>query len=329
MKAMRVTAPAVLLAALLASAGFPAPAQAGGGAVEGRFERTLQVMGAVSLKVETGSGNIAVIRGGGGAVHVIGRIRARGSEAAEKVRRLEAAPPIEQTGNTIRIGKIAEEELRRNVSLSYELQVPAETRLESGTGSGDVLVEGIVGPAQAATGSGNVRFSDIERPVEAATGSGDILLDALDAEVRATTGSGNIQAKGLKGPLALQTGSGDVSVTQSSAEEVRVATGSGNVSIAAVTGRLTAETGSGDVLVEGRPEQPWKLRAGSGNLHLKVSGPGYDLEAETSSGDIRVDAPITMQGAVNRRRVRGTVGSGGVLISAETGSGDIVVESGR
>jgi len=40
-----------------------------------------------------------------------------------------------------------------------------------------------------------------------------------------------------------------------------------------------------------------------------------------------VDAPITMQGAVNRRRVRGTVGGGGVLISAETGSGDIVVES--
>jgi DUF4097 and DUF4098 domain-containing protein YvlB len=327
MKTIRAAAPAVLLAVLLSTAVLLTPAQAKDDAVEGRFERTLQVTGAVSLKVETGAGNIAVSRGSGGAVQVIGRIRARGMNAAEKVRRLEAAPPIEQTGNTIRIGKIEDEELRRKVSISYELQVPADTRLEAGTGSGDVMVESILGPAQATTGSGNVSLSNIEREVTATTGSGDILLDTLDAGVRATTGSGNISVKNLRGALALQTGSGDVSVTQSTPEDVRVATGSGNVSIAGVTGRLTAETGSGDVIVEGRPAQAWKLSAGSGNLHLKVSGPGYDLDAETSSGDIRVDAPITMMGAVNRRHVRGTVGGGGVLISAETGSGDIVVES--
>ncbi len=323
MKAMRVAAPAILLAVLLS------PALAQDNAIEGRFERTLQVTGPVNLTVDTGSGNIAVTRGGEGAVQVIGRIRARGTNAAERVRQLESAPPIQQTGNTIRIGKIEDEELRRKVAISFELQVPADTRLEAGTGSGDVIVEGILGPANAATGSGNVRFSDIERAAEATTGSGDILLDALDAGVRATTGSGNISAKNLRGALALNTGSGDVMVEQSALGEVRVQTGSGNVNVTGVKGKLTAETGSGDLAIEGRPEESWKLSAGSGNLLLKVSGGGYELDAETSSGEIRVDAPITMQGALNRRRVRGTVGGGGVLISAETGSGDIVVESAR
>ncbi len=322
MKVIRATLPAILLAVLLS----PALAK-NDSAVEGRFERTLQVSGPVSLNVETGSGNIAVTRGPAGAVHVVGRIRARGMNAADKVRQLESAPPIQQNGNTIRLGKIEDESLRRKVSISFEVQVPADTRLDAGTGSGDVLVEGIQGPANAATGSGNVRFSDIEGAAEATTGSGDVILDALDAGVRATTGSGNISAKNLRGALTLTTGSGDVIVEQSALGDVRVQTGSGNVQVSGVKGRLTAETGSGDLAIEGRPEEAWKLSAGSGNLHLKVSGSGYELDAETSSGEIRVDAPITMQGALNRRRVRGTVGGGGVLISAETGSGDIVVES--
>ena len=321
MKVIRVAAPVVLLAVLLS------PALAMDDAVEGRFERTLQVSGPVTLNIETRSGNIVVTRSGDGAVQVVGRIRARGMNAAERVQQLESTPPIQQTGNTIRIGKIEDETLRRKISISYELQVPADTRLDAGTGSGDVIVEGILGPANAATGSGNVRFSDIERAAEATTGSGDILLDALDAGVRATTGSGNISAKNLRGALNLNTGSGDVMVEQSALGEVRVQTGSGNVHVSGVKGRLTAETGSGDLAIEGRPEEAWKLSAGSGNLHLKVGGGGYELDAETSSGDIRVDAPITLQGALNRRRVRGTVGGGGVLISAETGSGDIVVES--
>ncbi|MCI0403998.1 MAG: DUF4097 domain-containing protein [Acidobacteria bacterium] len=324
MKAIRVTAPAILLAVLWSAAAATDDDRA----VQGRFERTLPVTGTVSLNVETGSGNISVSRGTGGSAHVVGRIRARGWGAAEKVRRLEADPPIVQSGNSMRIGKIEDETLRRNVSISYEIQVPADTRLQAGTGSGDVMVEGILGPANAGTGSGNVRFSDIEGEAEATTGSGDVVLDALDSGVRATTGSGNIHGKGLRGKLVLHTGSGDVMVEQSTPEDVQVQTGSGNVSIAGVTGRLTAETGSGDLIVEGRPEGAWRLSAGSGNLRLALPrSVGYELDAQTSSGEIRVDAPIVLQGAANRRRVRGTVGSGGVSISAETGSGDIVVES--
>jgi len=97
---------------------------------EGSFERTLSVTGEVDLNVTTGSGSITVRPGESGRVYVKAQIRARGGDAEEKVRRLEASPPIEQNGNVIRIGRIEDRELRRNVSISYELVVPATTRLK-------------------------------------------------------------------------------------------------------------------------------------------------------------------------------------------------------
>ena len=69
-------------------------------------------------------------------VTVHARIRAAagwfsGINADEKVKRIVANPPVEQTGNVIRIGRIEDSELRNNVSISYEITSPAETRADS------------------------------------------------------------------------------------------------------------------------------------------------------------------------------------------------------
>ncbi len=99
---------------------------------EGGFDRTLKTSGAVDLTVETGSGSIAVHAGDGSSVHVTAKIRANEDwhvstgEAQAKVKKLEANPPIEQNGNTIRIGEIRDEDLKRNVSISYEISAPAD-----------------------------------------------------------------------------------------------------------------------------------------------------------------------------------------------------------
>jgi hypothetical protein len=129
-------------------------------ASEGSFDRSLPVTGAVDLEVTTGSGHIHVRTGGGGTVEVHAVIKARDHwgdpSAEEKVRQIEANPPIEQDGNTIRVGHISDPSLSRNVSIDYDLVVPAETRLHSETGSGDQSIEGIAGPLRASTGSGRI-----------------------------------------------------------------------------------------------------------------------------------------------------------------------------
>ena len=77
-------------------------------------------------------------------------------------------------GTSIRIGHIEDPELRRNISISYELEVPSETRLTSKTGSGNLNITGIQGPLKADTGSGSVKISNIGNELEAESGSGDI-----------------------------------------------------------------------------------------------------------------------------------------------------------
>jgi hypothetical protein len=97
---------------------------------EGSFQRTLQVTGTVNLEVTTGSGSIHVRTGSSNQVQVTGHIKATewfGGNAEEKVKRLQSNPPIQQSGNDIRIGHIDDPELRRNISISYELIVPVET----------------------------------------------------------------------------------------------------------------------------------------------------------------------------------------------------------
>ena len=51
-----------------------------------------------------------------------------------------------------------------------------------------------------------------------------------------------------------------------------------------------------------------------------------DLNAHTGSGSINLNHPVTVQGTVGRKEVRGKVGSGGVPVEVQTGSGDIRID---
>ena len=302
----------VILTLLLAST-IAVPAHA----AEGSFERSLAVTGPVELEVSTGSGHISVRAGASSTVHINGTIKAGKSwhldeaEAERKVRYLESNPPIEQHGNFIRIGRIEDHELARNISISYDLVVPVETRLRSQTGSGSQSVEGIQGPVKAGTGSGSVRVENIGDEVRAETGSGDVQVDSVKGATHASTGSGSIKLE--------QTGPGDG----------KVETGSGSVELQNVRGALRVRTGSGDITAQGQPSGEWSLHTGSGRILVRLpSGAAFDLNAHTSSGHISTSAdhPVTVQGTIGRGELRGKVRGGGPLLELETGSGNVQIE---
>src|SRR5215813_12024870 len=142
-----------ILATLVAFAVLPMQA-----AQTGHFERTLSVSGPVDLEVVSGSGNISVHVGGSNSVAVSAKIRANnswlfGGDAEEKIRRIEQNPPVTQQGNTIRIGRTEDRDLFRNISIDYDVTVPAQTKLTTQTGSGDTTITGVQLPLVAKTGS--------------------------------------------------------------------------------------------------------------------------------------------------------------------------------
>ena len=83
---------------------------------------------------------------------------------------IEQHPPIHQEGNSIHIDYVN----YRNISIDYEITVPAETTVRTKSGSGNQTIEGTQGNVDVQTGSGDVRLSNLQGEIRVQTGSGDV-----------------------------------------------------------------------------------------------------------------------------------------------------------
>ena len=197
-----------LAAAVLAFAALPALAS------EATFERNLTVNGHVELAVSTGSGHIHITKGSGDRVHIFGHVKSNwGSGDDAKVQEIAKNPPIDQTGNIIRIGQ--RHENYHNISIDYDIEAPANSFLEANSGSGDIKDEGVGENAKLGTGSGSIYATGLQNGFIANTGSGDIHAEQSggQGDVKVQTGSGSVELKNVHGGLHAGTGSGDIKVS--------------------------------------------------------------------------------------------------------------------
>jgi DUF4097 and DUF4098 domain-containing protein YvlB len=294
---------AVALASTFATAGTP----------QGQFEKTFQVTGPVNLEVQTRSGDITVRSGPAGTVSIRGKIYVgdhwlfggRHTEVSD----IEQHPPLRQDGNSIHIDYVNV----RDISVDYEITVPADTTLRTHSGSGNQTIEGT---------HGNV---DLQ------SGSGDVRLAQISGEIRLQTGSGNVRAREIEGPVRGSAGSGDIELEENGTGDIDLHTGSGNITARGIQGAFRADAGSGDITADGTMTGAWDIHTGSGNVHIQLPpNAAFDANLSTSSGSLSVDAPLTMtvQGRVqeSRKSVMGKVRGGGPLLTLRTGSGDIHIQ---
>ncbi len=259
-------------------------------AADGTFDKTLRVSGSVTLSVSTGSGYVHVSPGSDNELHIVGHVHANrwgGGDSGspeDRVKDVVANPPIEQSGNTITVGKHTN---YHNISIDYDVTTPKGTNLEANSGSGDLRITDLGGP------------------------------------LKAGTGSGSIEANGLTGRVALQSGSGDIRAEMHGSEDVKAQTGSGSIQLQGVAGGLYAQTGSGDIEVGGQPGSSWKLETGSGSVTMKTGSAKFSLDATTGSGSIHSDPPISTHGSLEKHHITGDINGGGPTVRVETGSGDI------
>jgi len=296
---------------------------------EGTFDRMLVVNGPVDLDIRTGSGTIQIRTGASDSIHVIGHVRAGMSwfvegSAEDRVKQIVAAPPIEQSGASVRIGRTTDEVLFRNISISYDVTVPVDTRLRSRSGSGAQTIGSLRGPVDAGAGSGSIRIGQVGGDVQASIGSGDIELERADGSFNASAGSGWVTAKAVGGAVKARAGSGHIDVTQTGQADVEVMTGSGSIAVTGARGGLDARAGSGDIAIDGQPAQNWNLKAGSGDITMRLTeNAAFDLDARTGSGVVETSHPLTATGVVSRSRLQGTVRGGGPKLNVATASGSI------
>jgi DUF4097 and DUF4098 domain-containing protein YvlB len=266
-------------------------------AADSQFERTLSVSAQPDLYVSTGSGDITIHPGEGSAVRIVGHVHAGWAmfgDVQSRIQRVVANPPIVQEGNAIHIGETHDHELYNNISIDYDIAVPADVALNLHSGSGDI------------------KTSQVGRFLTAATGSG------------------NIEAYGPHGTVDVGAGSGDITLELEGSGDVKARTGSGNIHIKGLNGGLTARTGSGNLDAKGRLSGPANLASGSGDIKLHLTQDAhFNLEASTGSGDIRVGFPgAPVQDEHSKHHMTAPINGGGAPLEVRTGSGNIQIDGG-
>ncbi|MGE5646199.1 MAG: DUF4097 family beta strand repeat-containing protein [Acidobacteriota bacterium] len=271
--------------AALALAGSSACSQE----TRGGFDRTLRVSGPAELDIFTDSGGISVKPGTAGSVQIHAILRGRGAATEARIRRIEQDPPVEQTGNKVRIGYLKDRDLLHNISIRFEILTPPDSSVRARADSGGIQVAGVRGPADCQSDSGGIDVDDIGSDVRVAADSGGIRIRNIRGAVSARADSGGVEALGVAGAVDIQTDSGGVQVAQTAAAPVRI-------------------------------------RADSGGARVKLApGAGYDVTASAGSGRITVQE-LTVRGTIRPNHAEGKIRGGGPLVDVSVDSGNVHIE---
>src|SRR5882724_5293874 len=298
-----------------------------GPSVSGAFDRSYDVSGPLRLELTNASGDVDITGSADSKVHVRGEVRASGFGFDNPQKRLDdtlANPPIEQRGDTVRIGK--EMSRMRNVSIAYTIQVPRDTEVSATVASGAQTIRGVRGPVKVQAASGAIRVEKIERDVQLTTASGSVSASDIGNDVRVSSASGSVTVSNTRGDVRVNALSGFIRVSNPGGR-IEADTASGEVEIQGAAKDVKSHAASGRVSVQGNPgaDSYWELKTVSGTVLLKVpASANFHLSAQAVSGEIRTDIPIMIE-EQGKRVLRARMGSGGARVDVQTVSGEIRV----
>jgi DUF4097 and DUF4098 domain-containing protein YvlB len=310
----------VLFASILVLAGCN-----NGPAVTGTFDRNYTVSGPIRLELTNAAGDVDISGSGDGKVHVHANVRASGIGFDNPRKRLDdtlANPPVEQKGDTIRIGK--EMSRMHNLSISYTILVPRDTEVSTSVASGAETIRDLRGPVKVQAASGSIRVEKIERDAQLTTASGSVSASDIGGDVRVSTGSGSVAVSNTRGSVRVSALAG-VARVSAPGGRVEADTGSGQVEILGAANDVKAHAASGRVFVQGNPgpNSYWELKTISGTVQFSVpSSASFQLSAEAVTGEIRADVPIVVE-EQGKHSLRAHMGSGGGRVEVHTVSGEI------
>ncbi len=297
---------------------------------EEQTERTTKVIrlgvdGALSLG--NIAGDITVSRGGGSdaTIEIVKTARGRTAEEAKEFLALVPVEVTERNGRAeVRTRYPSGDDQRRNnrrninVSVAYTVSAPAGARVSIESISGNIKVTDIKGDLNASSISGDVRISGAGRIGAAKSISGTI--DISETQTDGEVAGGSV--------------SGDVIFRRVTARRMDGGSVSGNIRLEDVQSeRVSGGTTSGNVVFSGTLARGgrYELTSNSGEVRVILAGnTGFEVDANSYAGHIRVDLPITTRGRQSERRgprttLSGTYGDGSAVLDLTTFSGSIVI----
>lgn len=266
-------------------------------------ERRFTVEGMPRLRVRNVSGSTSFEVGAPGEVVVRARKRVHGWSEDRARRLLENLEiRMEQRENEIVVEPTLYQQERGwmdlfrggRASVDFQISVPKEAQIEATTVSGPLTVSGTRGPLETRSVSGRIALTDVQGPL------------------RLRTVSGDLRASGYAGQAEANSVSGDLRFERSRIKRPDVVSVSGDIDI---EGSLAGADGDG----EGR------IKTVSGDIDLRLAEQAIELDFQSLSGDVEVDAFRAKVEKRGRREWHVEIGQGGPRVRVKTVSGDLAV----
>lgn len=295
-----------------------------------KVSQTIKVGEGSGIDLNHLSGDIRVTAGSASEIKIDATKRVRHRDAGEAKRLLDALRvDINNFNGRVEVRTIYPRRgsFGNNVSASvdYVITVPPGATVALKSISGDISVTNVKGEVRAETVSGDVTITGTPNVALAKTISGDVTARDIGTQTSLilSTVSGTVIGTGLR-VRALEAGtvSGDVRLVGSEIERLEARSLSGNIEFDA------------PLTKGGR----YEFMSHSGNVRLVLSGnTGFELDADTFSGNVRSDLPVTLRQMgrqdeprrgmqrVSNRAVRGTYGDGSAYLQVRSHSGSVVI----
>ncbi len=268
------------------------------------------------LMLETDLGSVEVTSGSNDAVEISVFLEARTRDKDRAERMIEDFQiEFDQQGDNIEV--VAEYDRQSSwnfwgskkdqLKVEFEIKVPEEYDLLIETRGGSIAIGSLNGDIRVTTSGGSLYFENIKGPIRGRTSGGSIELASCTGTVDVKTSGGSISIGHVSGDVDAHTSGGSISVEE--------ALGSINASTSggSIKARLTRQ-----------PLDNCRLTTSGGNVTVYASPElAVELDAKTSSGRVKIDFPVSLDGRITDSAIRGSLNGGGPELYLRTSGGSI------
>jgi DUF4097 and DUF4098 domain-containing protein YvlB len=324
-----------LLVALCGSILMPLVAGTARGATEEQINKKFSVKPGGTVIVDIDFGGIEVGTNTRSEVIVdVWRKVGRSSKSAEEQFLKDNPVKFSQDGDAVTIsskskGKSGWSWTGRNSNeAKYKITVPANFCARLSTAGGGIEVDDLTGEVKSHTSGGGLHFARLHGPLNGETSGGGIHVKDCEGKLQVNTSGGGIDVAGGSGSLDGDTSGGSVNVKEFHGP-MHVETSGGGITIYGATAKVEGSTSGGSinaVLVKPVSDEV-KLETSGGGITLRVAGDAaFNLDAETSAGNVSSELPVVAVGKRENDRLKGPVNGGGKTVWLRSSAGSIHVK---
>lgn len=317
--------------------------------------KTLNVKGPLTLKVQDDAGKVNIVGGDGQNVTVtIVKTGAATTQAAAEKDLKSLKYQIQQNGNAITLTyKLDNLNIQDVDTIDFTVNVPSETTVDIDARLGDVSVSGITGNATIVNDFGEVTAQKIEgrlsvdtqsgqveavsinagsENIELASGFGKISLEkASGKDLKLNSKSGALETNDVRasGDIEMSTDFGGVDFHGGSANLLSVETQSGKVTLSKLNlhGTVTARSGFGEIDLEQVSADSYDLQTNSGSI--TADGVTGKVKAHSDFGAVTIKnadhATVDLSTKSGEVDFEGSLGDGAHSLHSEFGAINIII----